>query len=163
MTIDRAAFFCFRARRPWGRRQIFQVGARQESKSSGPVRAKVKPYRVGAISGWGGAGRGRAVLPASNSAKSVLLCFISVHYLWQLINAAGTFECNEDDCKQGYTNWRANYGCICIKVTMHLPGCIYVFYATLSNSQCITQCNRWNLSVDGNIITSSYHGQPWLY
>ena len=22
----------------------------------------------------------------------------------------GTFECNEDDCKTGYTNWRANYG-----------------------------------------------------
>jgi len=26
-------------------------------------------------------------------------------------NHPGTFECNEDDCKDGYTNWRANYGC----------------------------------------------------
>lgn len=25
-------------------------------------------------------------------------------------NQPGTFECNEDDCKPGYTNWRANYG-----------------------------------------------------
>ena len=83
-------------------------------------------------------GQGRAWLLASNSAKSVLLCFISLHYLWQLINAAGTFECNEDDCKQGYTNWRANYGCICIKVTMHLLGCIYVFYATFARVKKMT-------------------------
>ena len=25
-------------------------------------------------------------------------------------NHPGTFECNEDDCKDGYTNWRANLG-----------------------------------------------------
>ena len=140
----------------WGGAGVKILGARQ---GKGETLLGWGIFRMGR----GGAGQGRAWLLASNSAKSVLLCFISLHYLWQLINAAGTFECNEDDCKQGYTNWRANYGCICIKVTMHLLGCIYVFYATLSNSQCITQCNRWYLSVDGNIITSSYHGQPWLY
>ena len=87
--------------------------------------------------GRGGAGQGRAWLLASNSAKSVLLCFISLHYLWQLINAAGTFECNEDDCKQGYTNWRANYGCFCMKVTMYFSGCVVVFQGTLSHHGCI--------------------------
>ena len=71
MNIDRGEFFCFRAKWPWGRRQIFQGGAGQESKSSGPVGENVKPYRVRAFSGWGRAERDRAWLPASNSAKSI--------------------------------------------------------------------------------------------
>ena len=78
MTTDWTAFFCCRARWPWGRRQIFQGGAGQESKSSGAVGAKVKPYRVGAFSGWGRAGRGslRAIVPRVYCC-ALFLCIIS--------------------------------------------------------------------------------------
>ena len=42
-------------------------------------------------------------------------------------NHPGTFECNEDDCKDGYTNWRANHGSKVIIVNIAIKwvgGCL---------------------------------------
>ena len=52
-------------------------------------------------------------LGKNSCCQFLIFLIFQINYCGQNTNCnnwPGTFECNEDDCKEGYTNWRANHG-----------------------------------------------------